>query len=388
VDYTKVAFQVGSCQGLILALLLFSRKKNRKSNLLLGLLILLLVTMFIQIWAYVPGITHPFFFYWPFYISFLFGPLQYLYVKYFLSVDRGWHARDLLWLLPTVCMIIYFIPFFGKPVSEQLRIANASAYLNHDEYYSIHFINAIIGVGCSLLSLKELRKFRQNLYDNYSKSDAAAMRWLTTTTYLALVVWIIYLPKPILGILNVLQPVNFSLIAYFLNVGLLYVISFKALSQPEVVFYEGYSGNLKQDVQVETKKYSRSGLSDIERKRIAGEIVDFLESKRSYLNPELTVDDLSISLAISRHYITEAVNIELSRNFYQLINEYRVQEIKSRLTNPAYQHYTLLAIAMDSGFSSKASFNSVFKKITGLTPSQYKANLATEKTEGEKFPSI
>ena len=58
-------------------------------------------------------------------------------------------------------------------------------------------------------------------------------------------------------------------------------------------------------------------------------------------------------------------------SFYDFVNEYRVKEASKRLLDPAYREYTILAIALDAGFHSKTSFNRMFKKVTGLTPSQY-----------------
>ena len=64
----------------------------------------------------------------------------------------------------------------------------------------------------------------------------------------------------------------------------------------------------------------------------------------------------------------------MGKNFYYLINEYRVGEVKKRLKNPKYKNLTILAIAYDSGFNSKSAFNTIFKDMTGLTPSQYLKN--------------
>jgi len=69
------------------------------------------------------------------------------------------------------------------------------------------------------------------------------------------------------------------------------------------------------------------------------------------------------------------LNEKHGRNFFTFINEYRVREVISRINDPKFQHYTILAIAFDSGFNSKSTFNSIFKSYTGKTPSQYRSDI-------------
>jgi len=58
--------------------------------------------------------------------------------------------------------------------------------------------------------------------------------------------------------------------------------------------------------------------------------------------------------------------------FFEFINQYRVNEVKAKITDPAYENLSLLGIAFESGFNTKSAFNRVFKKITGFTPGEYK----------------
>ena len=97
-----------------------------------------------------------------------------------------------------------------------------------------------------------------------------------------------------------------------------------------------------------------------------------MDKEKPYLNSTITLNDLSEKLAVSSHNLSEVINTRLQQSFFDFINTYRVEEVKKALTDPAKSHYTLLSIALDCGFNSKTSFNTVFKKHTRLTPSQYK----------------
>ncbi len=118
-------------------------------------------------------------------------------------------------------------------------------------------------------------------------------------------------------------------------------------------------------------KYSRSGMKKKEAELYKQKILTYMEEDKPYLNRELSIQHMSATLEIPRHFITEVINTQLGKNFYLLINEYRVEEFKRRIGSPEYKNLTILAAAYDSGFNSKSAFNTIFKELSGVTPSQY-----------------
>ena len=100
--------------------------------------------------------------------------------------------------------------------------------------------------------------------------------------------------------------------------------------------------------------------------------------EKPYLDRELTIYNLSEQLKISRHILSEVINVHMGMNFYNLVNEYRVNEVKERMKGEDMKHLTILAIAFDSGFNSKSSFNTIFKEKTGQTPSEYLDELSAK----------
>lgn len=95
-------------------------------------------------------------------------------------------------------------------------------------------------------------------------------------------------------------------------------------------------------------------------------------TEKPHLNAELTIQDLSKQMNITRYHLTEILNNDLGKNFFNFINYYRVEEIKQRLLSSKFEHLTIVAIAFDSGFKSKSTFNSIFKQQTGKTPSKWR----------------
>ena len=119
-------------------------------------------------------------------------------------------------------------------------------------------------------------------------------------------------------------------------------------------------------------RYKFSSLSPDNKFLILSNLQKILKEEKPYLNPDLTIKQLAEMLEVNSNQLSQVINELLQKNFHQLINEYRVEEVKQNINDTSR---TLLGIALDSGFNSKSSFNRIFKDITGLTPSEYKNSL-------------
>jgi len=97
-----------------------------------------------------------------------------------------------------------------------------------------------------------------------------------------------------------------------------------------------------------------------------------MASQKPYLDANLTIEKLSKQIAIPRHYLTQIISEQLNKNFYLFINEYRINTVKHYIDDAENNPLSMLEIAYQSGFNSKSTFNVAFKKLTSMTPSQYK----------------
>lgn len=109
--------------------------------------------------------------------------------------------------------------------------------------------------------------------------------------------------------------------------------------------------------------------------RAKNELVHLLKDERLYRDEGLTLLSLAEKLAVSPHQLSWIINEELRVSFPSLVNGYRVEEVKRRLADPASGRTSILEMALDAGFNTKASFNRAFKLHTGMTPSQFKRRL-------------
>lgn len=119
----------------------------------------------------------------------------------------------------------------------------------------------------------------------------------------------------------------------------------------------------------------KSSLSEESIQEYAHRIQESMADKQLFLNPELKLSDLSRSSSIPEYLISQILREHFHKNFNEFINGYRIQEVIRRMKDPQYSHMTLLALANDSGFNSKSTFNTQFKTETGVTPRQFRSTL-------------
>lgn len=118
-------------------------------------------------------------------------------------------------------------------------------------------------------------------------------------------------------------------------------------------------------------KYRTNKVSPEECKRLFRLLEQEMKRNKPYRNPNLKVADLAVAIGTTSHSLSYLFNQYLEKNYYDYINEYRVEEFKSLILKDEYAKYTLTAMAELCGFSSRASFFRTFKKLAGITPNEY-----------------
>ncbi|QLG45756.1 AraC family transcriptional regulator [Costertonia aggregata] len=124
-----------------------------------------------------------------------------------------------------------------------------------------------------------------------------------------------------------------------------------------------------------TSSYKNSSLTKDLLEEYKECLIQFTKANKPYLNSELSQSELASQLGMSSYHLSEVLNSGFDQNFYNFINSYKVLEAQKLMRSKSHKDSKLLAIAFDSGFKSKTSFNRIFKNHTGKTPSEYRKNL-------------
>ena len=123
------------------------------------------------------------------------------------------------------------------------------------------------------------------------------------------------------------------------------------------------------------------GAAAVKHDGIISRINTLMEKEKLYQEPELTLQLLSEKLQTPSYLTSQAINEGLKKSFYDLVNGYRIEEAKRLLVDPRNSGFTILSIGFDAGFNSKTTFHTVFKKFTGLTPTEYQKKYRTPSAE-------
>lgn len=150
---------------------------------------------------------------------------------------------------------------------------------------------------------------------------------------------------------------------------------------PEEEFIEYNS-----DGKDESPKYEKSRLDDDIARAYVRELKELMEKEKPYKDPDLTLPQLAKKLNLSANILSQVINGHCNLNFYTFINIYRTEAVMEMMKDDFYKQRSILELAYDAGFKSKTTFNTIFKKHTGLTPSEFRKNLVEngENQENQK----
>jgi YesN/AraC family two-component response regulator len=150
------------------------------------------------------------------------------------------------------------------------------------------------------------------------------------------------------------------LFASYISIAI-YLISFQVISQ---------SGFFKQPNLVEQQKYKSSSLSMDDQSGILKKLKALMETEKPFLQSGFSLSDLAAKLKVSTHQLSQVINDGLGKSFFEMTAEYRIEEAKKLLKEKV--NIKVEEIAEEVGYNSKSSFNTAFKKITGMTPSEWR----------------
>ncbi len=128
---------------------------------------------------------------------------------------------------------------------------------------------------------------------------------------------------------------------------------------------------VRQIIIRERKKYEKARLTSETAEKYLKRLLHYMESKKPYLDPDISLHKLSEDINIPHHYLSQVINARLDRNFYDFINFYRIGEARKILSD-SKNHLPILGVAFEVGFNSKSAFNRAFKKNVNMTPSDFK----------------
>ena len=352
-SFTNVIHIIIIFQGVLLTLyILISDKKKFKRDVLLAVIIGILSLQMLGLFLANRNIASTFFQNINCAYGFLYGPLLFLYNRSITRINFSFKLRDLAHFIPFAIICIGIIITNGQVCQPDIYIA-----------YAIHVLAYII------FCFWEVRKYKKVVQDNYSRLEWLNVGWLQgvfVVFTLIVIVDIIQFVSFLLSF-NTSQLENVVYLLILMAINLLYFNGFTRSKEPI-----GYNTeDLAFSTSLSSRKRINTGLK--ENQLLIAQLEKHLLNTESFKNFNLTIATLSEELKISKRMLSELINDHYDQNFVDFINTYRINEAKKRLMSPVDPNETILEVMYEVGFNSKSSFNTAFKKKTGITPSEFKA---------------
>ena len=372
----SIIFLLGAVHGLMLTFLLVSKNVNQLSNRILAAL-MLVFTIDLAMAAFLSVGLHqsyPHVLGLDFSITLLYGPLLYLYSDTLIKGSERMSISQKKHFIPFILLTIYLVPFFFYSGESKLSLIDETGALQYGSAWITHF-KVVYSLSYLPFIIFDLYAYRKKIRANYSTLEKRNLDWLQgfvlAGTLLGITAGVLYTVSSFSDMLS--EYTDFTLLASTIFV---YSIGYMGLKQAEF-----FTPIRREEMQVPKEEkprqesYTRSGLNEEQGKELHQQLCTLMENEKPYLRNDLSLAELAGLINISTHNLTEVINTFADTSFYDFVNSYRVENVKKAIKDPEFQNYTLLGIGLESGFNSKSSFNSVFKKHTGLTPSQYKKSL-------------
>lgn len=374
---------LGILQGILLAGLIYFHKRSDKTvTTYLALYILstsaiMMLPMLIQLTGWQKS-------YYAMPLPLLGGPLLYLYIRSF-KESITWRKAIPHFILFFVFFLLAYINLNAASGKYPDAATIPAEVINKPFTIALGILRTAQQVFYYFLARKTLKTYQRSIKQVYSETSRIDLNWAR----FLLNGYLILLLAGVMAFQLVMrypQHVNFILLSLMcLGTPYIYLATYKGVTQPtiwqvqpektkEIVEKElsEVAGTVSKNGNDEIKAPAKPAPEENKLSVLAEGIMKLIKTEKIYQEPELTLQQLATKLNSPAYLVSQAINDELKKSFYDLVNGYRVEEAKRLLLHPDNRNYTILSVGFEAGFNSKTTFNTVFKKFTGNTPTEFR----------------
>lgn len=365
-NITSLIDILGLVQGVFIGFVLVIEGRRQKSKLLLGLFLIVfsaeLLNSILEDLKIIEQNSTLLFL--PFNFYYLTIPLFYLYVKR-VSNSVLKKRKVFLILLPGMLEFIFYTILFLQKSEQKSNLANSDSFIIWLLVLTILSIPYSLYYG--ILTIRHINKHRENVENYYSNTQGKLLLWAKSVIVFILVFTFFMFSTLFL------DEKYFSEYAYpsfsAINVLFIFWVGISGIRQSRL--FDSGDLSLNEKIIVDETDVFES-IKTVSENQYYSKLIELMIDGKMFLEPNISLADVSKRLEISQRNLSELIRENSNKNFNQFINYYRVEEAKKLLKDSSNDNLNMLGIAYDAGFTSKASFYSVFKKFTSLTPNAFK----------------
>lgn len=308
--------------------------------------------------------------------AFFQAPLLYLFTLSIIYSDFKLSSKHLQLLIPFIVSTGLLLPnFYLENKSEQLLFYHN--YTHTFEGKLSYILAHIQNLFYITVTFVLLARYKNLLFENYSANTDTNYKWLFQMNIICLLLFIFALIKNIYRFgshFGYISTLRFS--TSLIMLGFTCWLIFKALNAPNL--FRGISSNLQL---ASTLKKERNNPKIELWNRQEEKLQEYMLEKEPYLDSDLTIKSLASQIQMEERDLSILINTQLNLNFYEFINKYRIIKAKEILEDTTQSKLTILEILYRVGYNSKSSFNTAFKKATGITPIVYRKKFQKKEFE-------
>lgn len=293
-------------------------------------------------------------------------PLLFLYILSIIYSNFKFKKIHLIYAVPWLLGIIVLMPnFFLADNATKLDFFNS--YDEKPEGKFLNIFGYLVSLAYLFSEIYYVIRYRKLLLENYTDKNAFKnYNWLKQLLVLLTIGQIITVIKNVSREFYSSETTDvLRIVTLLFGVFFIFWLVFKALNSPKL--FRGV------DVNLNTSKEMKGNVGgEAKNNQQIKLLKDYMEEEKPYLNPSLTIRNLAEQLKIPMRELSVLINQDLKQHFFDFVNEYRIEKAKHILKDTSKSKQTVLEILYEVGFNSKSSFNTAFKKHTGLTPTQYR----------------
>lgn len=355
-------------------ILLFYKKGKHVSNLLIGIFIILCTLHFA--WSLIIdtnlGDIYKPLLWFPYSYLLAIGPLIFLYTRSLAQHDFRIDWSVLWHFSPVIVELLAQLYFIKEGIAENRVHYDVPGFIG---FRVAHLTASAISISVyGRKSLELIREHETVIVQNFSNQRDVTLTWLSKLVKYMRVLWLFWLAFE----------VSFTLFLQFqMHFILVYVILYLLLGATTYsTYWIGIHALTKASSRLEMvpapvipeklSVYSR--LSDEDLKTYSESLNRLMGNEKLYLHETLTLRILAQRLEVEPNLLSHVLNNVLRKSFHDYVNEFRIQEVIRKMDSKEFRHLKIVEVAYECGFNSKATFNRVFKKLTGKSPSDFRKN--------------
>ncbi len=379
-DLVNLVFITGVFYGIVFSMtLFFIKRKMGVPILFLNLQVLFITLNNLQAWLIDMNIVSSFVYIrylrLPWFV--LCMPMFYMFLIHYLKLSRKrYRVLELTISLFALFLVLRLVLIYH---TQQNGFSEQETKAFMDRYSSIE--EAVSYVYTLLIYILSLNTFyrRRSLFSQVLQFDD--LKWIQQFMNLAGLIMAIWLVAIIMSIDNgvfsspeIYYPLRLS------TTVLIYWIGFKGffrvrIKEDRIVLRKNIRKQIKtEDKQFEWETSANSDAGYEKKKEQFDRVNKFVVDQKLYLDPYLSLDSLAAISQLSSGYLSSLINQYSSKNFSDYINEFRVEHAKKLIRDDEFKDYTVVSMGLESGFNSKSTFYSAFKKFTNMTPVEFRKN--------------